>query len=83
MVKRLSALLLLALCCAPLVQAQECTALVQEALELTEQLCGITERNQACYGNIAIESVPQADAAIRLVSDSDTSQDPPSASSGA
>jgi len=63
MVKRLSALLLLALCCAPLVQAQECTALVQEALELTEQLCGITERNQACYGNIAIESVPQADAA--------------------
>jgi hypothetical protein len=63
MVKRLSALLLLALCCAPIALAQECAAIVQDALDLTEQLCSITERNQACYGNIDIESVPQPDAA--------------------
>jgi hypothetical protein len=63
MIKRLSALMMLALCCAPLVQAQECATLVQDALDLTEELCSITERNQACYGNIDIESVPQPDAA--------------------
>src|SRR5687768_14926034 len=63
MIKRLSALMMLALCCAPLVQAQECATLVQDALALTEELCSITERNQACYGNIDIESVPQPDAA--------------------
>lgn len=61
MVKRMWGMLLLALCCAPLVQAQECAVIVQDALELTQELCSTTERNQACYGNIAIESVPQPD----------------------
>lgn len=60
--KRLWGLWLFILGCVPLVQAQECASIVQEALDYTDQTCSATARNQACYGNLTIEAVPQADA---------------------
>jgi hypothetical protein len=62
--KRVLLLLTLLLCCALVAQAQgECPTIVREALDFTDDLCSAVERNQACYGNLAIEAVPQADAA--------------------
>jgi hypothetical protein len=40
-----------------------CGEFVQAALESVEQVCANTGRNQACYGNIALEVTPQPDAA--------------------
>jgi len=51
--------LIFILFCAPLVQAQECASIVQNALTFTDKVCSTTERNQACYGNLAIDAVPQ------------------------
>ena len=40
--------------------AQEtCPAVIQEALSSLHDNCSLTERNQACYGNISLEAVPQ------------------------
>jgi uncharacterized protein YgiM (DUF1202 family) len=61
--KRTFFVLTLLLCCALVVQAQEqCPTMVLEALDFTDDLCNAVERNQACYGNLAIEAIPQADA---------------------
>ncbi len=45
-----------------LAQDEACPALVQAALAYTDEVCSGIERNQACYGNIQIAAVPQADA---------------------
>jgi hypothetical protein len=45
---------------APAVLAQGvCPAIVQQALDAADQLCVSTGRNQACYGNIAVEALAQ------------------------
>ena len=45
---------------APAVLAQgACPAIVQQALDATDQLCSTTERNQACYGNVAVDALAQ------------------------
>lgn len=55
-----SALLLLMLGIAPVVIAQGvCPAIVQQALQAANELCISTGRNQACYGHLAVEAVPQ------------------------
>lgn len=53
-------LLFLTLALAPAVIAQgNCPAIVQQALDAANELCTSTGRNQACYGHIAIDAVPQ------------------------
>src|SRR5205085_9355733 len=54
-------LLLTGLSCISVLAQEACPALVQQALEYTGQVCAATERNQACYGNLQIEVVPQSD----------------------
>ncbi len=44
-----------------LAQEVECSALVQQALENTQELCGPASRNQACYGNDNLQAEPQPD----------------------
>lgn len=60
--------ILLLLCISPvLVLAQEdCPAIVQAALTATDQVCSVTGRNQACYGNINLEVVPQEGATLNF-----------------
>src|SRR5512147_3233790 len=36
-----------------------CPEIVQTALDLTEQRCGATGRNEACYGNALLQAQPQ------------------------
>jgi len=36
-----------------------CPSVVQEALKSLDTNCELTERNQACYGNIALKATPQ------------------------
>jgi hypothetical protein len=44
-----------------LVAAQDtCPTVVQEALSALDAKCQTTERNQACYGNIALTAIPQS-----------------------
>ncbi len=53
-------ILFVTLALAPVVMAQgTCPAIVQQALDAASELCTNTGRNQACYGNMAIEAVPQ------------------------
>src|SRR5262245_40399504 len=42
--------------------AEDCPAIVQSALTATDAACVDTGRNQACYGNVRLDAVPQADA---------------------
>lgn len=42
-------------------QAQSCPEIVQRAYVSIDQHCTTTERNEACYGNLAIEAEPQYD----------------------
>ena len=51
-------ILLSLLCLAPVVALaqSDCPAIIQAALDATDQNCDITSRNQACYGNITLES---------------------------
>jgi len=37
----------------------DCPTIVQEALTATHQVCAATGRNQACYGNVTLNAVPQ------------------------
>lgn len=47
----------------PVTLAQNsCPVLVEQALQAIDQMCRETGRNQACYGNIAIEALPQPGA---------------------
>lgn len=41
-------------------QGLECSALVQQALEATDEVCDDTDRNQACYGHIRLEAELQS-----------------------
>lgn len=41
--------------------ANSCPVLVESALTATETVCGSTERNQACYGNVLNELVPRSE----------------------
>jgi hypothetical protein len=52
---------LLALTLAPAVAAQgaACPAIVQAALQAADAVCAPTGRNQACYGNLALDAEPQ------------------------
>lgn len=51
----------LLLCVTPVILAQEsCPALVTSALQAVTSTCESTGRNQACYGNISLQAVPQA-----------------------
>jgi hypothetical protein len=55
-------ILFVTLALAPAVLAQVvCPAIVQQALDATDALCLSTERNQACYGNVAVEVLAQPD----------------------
>lgn len=46
-----------------IVAAQDtCPAIVQEALDSLDKNCGTVERNQACYGNVALTATPQSNA---------------------
>lgn len=52
--------ILLLLCFAPVILAQgDCPAIVSAALQAVDQACALTERNQACYGNIVLEATPR------------------------
>lgn len=59
------AILFLAVCAIPaaLAQGGSCPAIVQTALAAADQLCASTGRNQACYGHIDLDAVPQPTAA--------------------
>ena len=64
MLKRLksAAITFLLLALAPAVIAQgACPDIVQAALDAADTLCEATGRNQACYGHVAVEAVPQDD----------------------
>jgi hypothetical protein len=53
----------LLLCVVPITSAQgDCPALVEQALAAVGQMCQSTGRNQACYGNIKIDTEPQPGA---------------------
>ena len=56
--------LLLMFCTVPGVayaQGSDCPTIVRNALEVAGTTCDDTGRNQACYGNITLEAVPQPD----------------------
>jgi hypothetical protein len=57
----LRSLVYLILCLAPaMVLAQvDCPALIQAALDATQQFCTAIDRNQACYGNVTLLAQPQ------------------------
>jgi hypothetical protein len=42
-----------------LAQGVDCPSIVQSALTATDQVCNSTGRNQACYGNLNLQAVPQ------------------------
>jgi hypothetical protein len=42
-----------------LAQGADCPTIVQSALAATDQLCSTIGRNQACYGNLNLQAVPQ------------------------
>lgn len=44
-----------------LTQSGECSAVVKAALEATNNVCSDTNRNQACYGHVRLEALPQSD----------------------
>jgi hypothetical protein len=55
-------LLLLALPAVIIAQETEpddCPMIVETALEATDQFCETTGRNEVCYGNIALDAIPQ------------------------
>src|SRR5258707_4897321 len=43
-----------------LAQGKKCPDIVRSAINLTNQKCGATGRNKACYGNIAIQAEAQS-----------------------
>jgi hypothetical protein len=47
---------------ASVARAQACPAIVETALNAVDQFCTSATRNQACYGNIAIDTEAQPDA---------------------
>lgn len=54
-------------------QIAECSAVVQAALNATDEVCKDTGRNQACYGHIRLEAEPQSpDATFEFNSEGDT-----------
>jgi uncharacterized protein YgiM (DUF1202 family) len=60
--KKLPLTVLFLLCIAPMIAlaAQDCPAIVQQALTATDAACVGIGRNQACYGNVQLDAVPQA-----------------------
>ncbi len=64
-------ILLLSLTITLLAQDDVCPALVQTALEYTDEVCSTTERNQACYGNLRVEAVLNAGADLEFDSPGD------------
>jgi uncharacterized protein YraI len=52
------------LCIGPIIAlaAEDCPALVQAALTATDSACISVGRNQACYGNVTLDAVPQTGA---------------------
>ncbi|MEZ4671811.1 MAG: SH3 domain-containing protein [Anaerolineae bacterium] len=58
---RLSVMLGVMLLCVSVVTAQsDCPTIVRTALDVAGSVCGGIGRNQACYGNITLNAVPQA-----------------------
>ncbi|GAB4512582.1 MAG: hypothetical protein OHK0046_12350 [Anaerolineae bacterium] len=52
--------MVLLLTVAPVVaQIGDCPAIVQQVLENLDDICAATERNEACYGNLAMEAIPR------------------------
>lgn len=43
-------------------QGQTCSELVEQAVAAVQDACADTGRNQACYGNVALEATPRAGA---------------------
>ncbi len=60
--KKLPLMILFLLCLAPIIilAAQDCPAIVEQAITATDAACTEIGRNQACYGNVKLEAVPQA-----------------------
>jgi hypothetical protein len=58
-----SFLLMLTAVSAAAAQGTTCPALVQTALDATDQFCTATGRNQLCYGNNEVELIPRDPAA--------------------
>lgn len=51
---------LLVLCVSPVMaQRPSCPAIVEAALRAVDDYCEDTSRNQACYGNVALEATPR------------------------
>jgi hypothetical protein len=44
----------------PLAAQDLCPTIVSDALSLVSEVCSGVERNQACYGNLIVEIIPQA-----------------------
>lgn len=40
-----------------------CEVIIAQAMEVVESACAGTGRNQVCYGNLAVEAIPQVDVA--------------------
>lgn len=59
--KLLASLVLLLLSLVIIAQTEDCPAIVETALNAIDTLCEDAGRNQACYGNVAIETVFQSD----------------------
>ena len=43
-------------------QVDQCTEIIQTAIETVEEYCSVAERNEACYGNVALTAEAQPDA---------------------
>jgi hypothetical protein len=58
----LKSIIFLCLCITPVLALtqEDCPAIIQAALDATDQQCAATGRNQACYGNIRLDAEPQA-----------------------
>jgi len=65
-IRKLPFLFLTVLGLVSMVAAQtECTAIVEQAVEVMDMQCRLTERNQACYGNSSIMVQAQPNASIQ------------------
>ncbi|GAB4511739.1 MAG: hypothetical protein OHK0046_10250 [Anaerolineae bacterium] len=50
---------------------QDCEAIIQDVLASVSELCAGTERNQACYGNVAVEAVPRGEIELQFTEPGD------------
>ena len=65
MIKRLCSIVsvFILLTIVPLTSADDCPALVKQALAATDSVCDAMEHNQVCYGNIRLQAKPNSQIA--------------------